>query len=269
MKITLSVKNLLIVRIMIGKRFLIISLLLAMSQLLYSKKLNIKGVEFEIIFGDPYAKNHKYEYEALEGDDNDYHLAVVVLKHELFKYPQPILKYLIHKRFYIVKSISGRESDIHKEIEGVCYFGFIVLKYEVLRSYYKRNVIHHEIFHSILGSSNDYYIGKTIRDINKCISEPKNEIPCLTYSSDYITTYHPNTNEDLCEMFSFLMYSYRCRYNCPLIEWVNREENKGRKLRIKVMELIKFTKTISSGIMNEQFYYDLMLKDQKYKLYLD
>jgi hypothetical protein len=247
------------------KKIIVVTFLLVLSHNLYAKKFTVKRVEFEILFDKiPFTNAGYYEFKLLDEDYSSFYKAEKVLKYELNKYPEYVLKRYVKKIFYIVET--AYNNKVNKYIDGIETADHIILEFDVLDISYNRPAIHHEIFHSILRvTDSSTFIGK-IQSINEHISSPEDDSDCLMYLSDYITTYHPNAEEDICEMFSYLMSSKDLRYDFKLINWIRLAKSRDRELRNKVHKLIEYTKLISIGVMDEDYYFDLMSKDAKNKM---
>jgi len=243
------------------KKLFLLAVVILISIHSFSKTITIKGVEFNIIFDEkPTLPSPYYNIKLLILNDEIYNKSLEVITRELSKYPKVVLQNNIVKDFYIIDDCYNTESAQY--INGLSTKTKIALKYKVLKNRYFTDVMHHEIFHSIVNSIDK----KTINNMLKykldeiCdYQDETSEVKCLHLESDFITSYHPNYEETMCEMFSTLMYNtgrYVERKGLPF--WLVNRDVKNDNLKNKFDILIDFTTYISNGKMNLNYYINVI-----------
>jgi len=236
---------------------LILSLtILLISTFIFAENINVKNVVFNVHFNIPSIHINRYTFKKLEDNLNYKNTSLKVLNRELAKYPYNILKNYIPKDIYIVDDCYNINSTAH--INGLSNEDLIILRYKVLNIKYYTNVLHHEIFHSIIGNSNLDIVNKMLKfklDEICNYDEITLQNDYTQFNANFITNYHPDFEETCCEMFSLLMYNdLTYKKNLSIPAWLIRY-NDNYKLKKKFKILIEFTKYISNNKMDLNFYY--------------
>jgi len=246
--------------------YLVIVILVLTNINLYSKNINIKGVNISIVLNElPSTKKQNYKFIKLHYTSSDYDIIMLKLTKELNKYPVIILKKYAPNKIYIVNNIVFKNKN---DVNGLSINNTIILSKKILvggYSAYEIRTLHHEFFHQITYK----YYNKHVKTLYKTIQHnstfkyTKNTIEendVYTYNSEFVTTYHPNSSETAAEIFSYLMYTSNLDPHTTLvIKWYNSTKSINNiKLKTNIAAVINFTAAISNNTLNNKFYLNLI-----------
>jgi len=241
------------------KKIVITILTLFILTNIFAVNITVKNIKFNIIFNElPKLKTTIYNFNSLEYNKTKYDKVVSTLYLELSKYPKIILSNYIAKQIFIVDDCYNTKTLQH--INGLSNKNILVFRYKVFNIKYYTIVLHHEIFHSIIGNTNKNIVNnllKTKLDDICNYNNLTNEYDYTRFKSNFITEYHPDFEETSCEMFSTLMYNNKNYINDISIPYWLINYNDNYKLKEKFKIVINFTSYITNTIMDLNFYYNI------------